>query len=212
MIAHLQGTLLSKKANRVLVDVAGVGYEVFIPVSTFYELGKVGAQVKLHIYTHVREDLLALYGFQTEREKGLFEKLISVSGVGPRLAVTILSGLEMNELIPAIRNGNLAKLLHIPGIGRKTAERLVVELREKLDDLVGPVAEPVPTSSQAGALGGVDQDVLSALVNLGYAHSAAEAAVREIRRDNPEASFEHTLRSSLRLLAHKFFTSSERRS
>lgn len=205
MIAHLRGKLLSKKANRVLLDVAGVGYEVFIPVSTFYELGEPGAEVSLHIHTHVREDTLALYGFQTEREKNLFEKFLTVSGVGPKLAIAILSGLEMDELLPALRNGNLTTLVHIPGVGRKTAERLVLELREKLDDLAFPTAAAAPKPSPAGELSGIDQDVLSALVNLGYARPAAEAAVREVRREKPQGDFEHLLRASLRLLARKFF-------
>lgn len=211
MIAHLRGKLLSKKANRVLMDVAGVGYEVFIPVSTFYELGGLGSEVSLHIHTHIREDTLALYGFQTEREKSLFEKLLAVSGVGPKLAIAILSGLEMEDLIPALRSGDLTTLVHIPGVGRKTAERLVLELREKLDDLLPPGAAAVSKPAPAGELGGVDGDVLSALVNLGYARSNAETAVREVRRENPNGDFEHALRASLRLLARKFFSGAERR-
>src|SRR5262249_52798339 len=133
MIAHLRGKLLLKKANKIQVDVGGVGYEVAIPVSSFYELGEIGSDVSLHIYTHVREDILALYGFRTEQEKALFEKFLSVSGVGPKMAIAILSGLEPQELIPALRSGNLVLLTHIPGVGKKTAERLVLELREKLD-------------------------------------------------------------------------------
>jgi len=212
MIAHLRGKLLSKKANKVLLDVGGVGYEVFIPVSTFYELGEVGSEVALHVYTQVREDILALYGFRTEREKTLFERFLGVSGVGPKMAIALLSGLEPEELIPALRNGNVALLTHIPGVGRKTAERLVLELREKLEDLALPAAVAAPKPVPAGELTGVDGDVSSALVNLGYARPAAEAAVREVRRENAEADFEHLLRGSLRLLARKFFTSSERRS
>ena len=208
MIAHLRGNLHSKKPNRVILDVAGVGYEVFIPVSTFYELGETGAEVSLHIHTHVREDTLALYGFRTESEKKLFEKLLTVSGVGPKLAIAILSGLEMEELIPALRNGNLTTLVHIPGVGRKTAERLVLELREKLDDLAFIAAEAAPKPAPAGVLSGADQDVLSALVNLGYARPAAEAAILEVRRESPQGDFEHVLRASLRLLARKFFSTS----
>ncbi|HEY7679673.1 MAG TPA: Holliday junction branch migration protein RuvA, partial [Terriglobia bacterium] len=169
MIAHLRGKLLSKKANKVLLDVAGVGYEVFIPVSTFYELGGIGSDVSLHVYTHVREDTLALYGFRTDREKSLFEKFLSVSGVGPKMAIAILSGLEMDDLIPALRSGNLTLLTHIPGVGRKTAERLVLELREKLDDMALPGAAVAPQPAAASELTGVDGDALSALVNLGYA-------------------------------------------
>ena len=211
MIAHLRGKLLSKKANKVLVDVAGVGYEVSIPVSTFYELGGIGSDVSLHVYTHVREDILALYGFRTDREKALFEKFLTVSGVGPKMAIAILSGLEMDELIPALRSGNLTLLTHIPGVGRKTAERLVLELREKLQDMVLPGAAAAPLPTPASELTGVDGDVLSALVNLGYARPAAEAAVREVRRENPGADLEQLLRASLRQLARKFFSASERR-
>ena len=204
MIAHLRGKLLSKKANRALVDVGGVGYDVTIPVSTFYELGEIGSEVSLHIYTHVREEALALYGFRTEREKWLFEKFLTISGVGPKMAIAILSGLEMNDLIPALRSGNLALLTHIPGVGKKTAERLVLELREKLDSVAVDVSEAAPPPA-AGELTGTDGDVLSALINLGYAKPAAEAAVREVRRDNPQGDVETTLRASLRNLARKFF-------
>jgi holliday junction DNA helicase RuvA len=205
MIAHLRGKLLSKKANKALVDVAGVGYDVTIPVSTFYELGEVGSEVGLHIYTHVREDVLALYGFRTEREKWLFEKFLGISGVGPKMAIAILSGLEMNDLIPALRSGNLALLTHIPGVGKKTAERLVLELREKLDSVVVEASEAAAPTA-AGELAGTDGDVLSALINLGYGKPAAEAAVREVRRENPQGDVETTLRASLRILARKFFS------
>ena len=205
MIAHLRGKLLSKKANKALVDVGGIGYDVAIPVSTFYELGEVGSDVNLHVYTHVREDVLALYGFRTEREKALFERFLTVSGVGPKMAVAILSGLELNDLIPALRSGNLALLTHIPGVGRKTAERLVLELREKLQDLAEPVAEAAP-KLPAGELTGVDADVFSALLNLGYTRSAAESAVRGARKEQPAADLETLLRASLRLLARKFFS------
>ena len=212
MIAHLRGKLLSKKANKVMVDVTGVGYEVFIPVSTFYELGEVGSEVSLHIHTHVREEIFALYGFRTEREKGLFEKFLTVSGVGPKMAVAILSGLELDELIPALRNGNLTLLTHIPGVGRKTAERLVLELREKLEDVAGAADEKTTARVSAGEMTGVEGDVFSALVNLGYARGAAEAAVREVKDQNPQADFDSLLRSSLRMLARKFFSSGERKS
>ncbi|MBI3934746.1 MAG: Holliday junction branch migration protein RuvA [Acidobacteria bacterium] len=206
MIAYLRGKLLSKKANKALVDVAGVGYEVTIPVSTFYELGEIGSEVSLHVYTHVREDILALYGFRTEREKTLFEKFLSISGVGPKMAIAILSGLEPQDLIPALRSGNVALLTHIPGVGRKTAERLVLELREKLDDMAVSLGEPTPVPAPAGKLTGVDGDVFSALVNLGYARPAAEGAVREVRQENPAEDFDALLRASLRILARKFFS------
>lgn len=212
MIGYLRGKLLSKKANKVLLDVNGVGYEVSIPVSTFYELGEIGSDATLHIYTHVREEILALYGFRTEREKELFEKFLSVSGVGPKMAIAILSGLEMDELIPAVRNGNVALLTHIPGVGRKTAERLVLELREKLEGVAVSAEKTAPPRPAAGELRGMAGDVFSALVNLGYARPAADAAVREVLKGNPDADFEILLRASLRLLARKFFPSGDRKS
>ena len=204
MIAHLRGKLLSKKPNRVIIEAGGVGYEVSIPVSNFYELGEDGSEVSLRIFTHVREDALSLYGFRTEQEKTLFERLISVAGVGPKLAITILSGLEMEELVPAIRKGDVARLLCMPGVGKKTAERLVVELRDKLMDLeiTAGKAEPSPDVE----LGRTEEDVLSALGNLGYARGAAANAVREAHAASPNGDFEQLLRSSLRLLARKFFS------
>jgi holliday junction DNA helicase RuvA len=203
MIAHLKGKLLSKKASHVVIEAGGVGYGVSIPVSTFYELGDVGGETGLFIYTHIREDTLALYGFRTEQEKSLFEKLIGVSGVGPKLAITILSGLETADLIPAIQRANVERLVHIPGVGRKTAERLILELKDKLAGLV--LEEAARTQEPVSAGGGVHDDVLSALVNLGYARPAAEQALREARGESPDGDFERLLRGSLRLLARKFF-------
>src|SRR6266436_9709115 len=172
MIAHLSGTLLSKQATTVIVDVSGVGYEVMIPLSTFYELKEIGSKVQLRIYTHVREDALQLYGFKTTRERELFMRLISVSGIGPALGIKLLSGMSADEMIASIRTDNLARLTLIPGVGRKTAERLVVELREKVAALSSPELEeelgaktattPEPTVDSVRA------DALSALVNLGY--------------------------------------------
>ena len=205
MIAHLRGRLIAKNPNRVVIETGGVGYEVFIPVSTFYDLAAPGAEVDLHIYTHVREDSLALYGFRTEREKNLFEKLLSVSGIGPKLAVTILSGLEMEELVPAIRRGDVNKLVHIPGVGRKTAERLIVELREKLEKMAleeAAAETPAPAVRPAS----VEDDVLSALVNLGYTRYVAERAVQEACQEAVNGDFEQLLKTSLRLLARKFFS------
>ncbi len=204
MIAHLRGKLLSKRPNRVVIEAGGVGYEVFIPVSTFYDLGEVATEVSLQIYSYVRQESFSLYGFRTEREKNLFEKLLSVSGIGPKLAVTILSGLEVEVLIPAIRNGEVATLVHVPGVGRKTAERLVLELKDKLADVVpesvgrqqAPVAKPET----------VEDEVLSALINLGYARPAAENALSDVRAQGADGDFEELLRGSLRLLARKFFT------
>src|SRR5215831_20718876 len=146
MIAYLTGTLLSKQATSVIVDVGGVGYEVAIPLSTFYELDETGSRVQLRIYTHVREDALQLYGFKTSRERELFMQLISVSGIGPKLGITLLSGMNADEMIASIRNNNLARLTLIPGVGRKTAERLVVELRDKIATLTS-----VETEDQFGA-------------------------------------------------------------
>ena len=203
MIAHLRGRLLSKTPSRVIIEAGGVGYDVSIPVSTFYELGEVESEVSLHIYTYVREEAFSLYGFRTAREKSLFEKLLSVAGVGPKLAVTLLSGLEIEDLVAAIRKGEIARLISIPGVGRKTAERLIVELREKLATFAVEGAErPAAPAVQPGS---VEDDVLSALVNLGYSRSSAESALREARAASPNGDFENWLRGSLRLLARKFF-------
>ena len=203
MIAHLRGRLLSKTPNRVIIEAAGVGYDVSIPVSTFYELGDVESEVSLHIYSYVREDAFSLYGFRTAREKSLFEKLLGVSGVGPKLAVTLLSGLEIEDLVAAIRKGDVARLVSVPGVGRKTAERLIVDLREKL--VAFAVEEPERRPAPGVKPGSVEDDVLSALVNLGYTRAAAEGALRETRGASPNGDFEDWLRGSLRLLARKFF-------
>ena len=176
MIALLRGVLLEKHPNQAIVDVHGVGYDVNIPISTFAKLPDAGAEVRLRSHTHVREDALLLYGFLTQDEKALFEKLISVSGIGPKLAVTVLSGLAAGELLTAIRAGDVAKLVRVPGIGKKTAERLVLELRDKLP---APAGEETP--APAAALSEIDQDVLSALLNLGCARPAAEAAVKKAK-------------------------------
>src|SRR6266481_1365585 len=172
MIAHLSGTLLFKLPNSVILDVGGVGYEVNIPVSTFYDLEDAGSNVQLRIYTHVREDALQLYGFKTARERELFLRLISVSGIGPRLGITLLSGMSADEMIASIRTNNLARLTLIPGVGRKTAERLVMELRDKVGPLSSPELEE-EFSEQAGKAVPpteevVKSDAISALVNLGY--------------------------------------------
>ena len=204
MIAHLRGRLLSKTPNRVIIETGGVGYDVLIPVSTFYELGDLDAEVSLHIYTYVREEAFSLYGFRTAREKSLFEKLLGVSGVGPKLAITLLSGLEFPELVSAIRKGDVARLVCIPGVGKKTAERLIVELRDKFATFA--IEEAEREAAPAVQPGSVEDDVLSALINLGYARGAAESALREARAANPNGDFENWLRSSLRLLARKFFT------
>jgi len=176
MIALLRGTLLEKHPNQAIVDAGGVGYEVTIPVSTFTHLPDPGAEVRLRIHTHVREDALALYGFLTQEEKALFEKLIGVSGIGPTLAVKVLSGVAAPDLITAIQRGEVERLVRIPGVGKKTAERMVLELRDKLPAVSGAEAE-----APAATLTPVDQDVLSALLNLGCARPQAEAAVRKAK-------------------------------
>ncbi|HKE57921.1 MAG TPA: Holliday junction branch migration protein RuvA [Pyrinomonadaceae bacterium] len=205
MIAHLSGTLLSKQATSVIVDVAGVGYEVTIPLSTFYELADTGSPVQLRIYTHVREDTLQLYGFKTTRERELFLRIISVSGIGPKLGITLLSGMSADEMIASIRTNNLARLTLIPGIGRKTAERLVVELREKvaamssaeLEEEMGAPAEVKAAATEDS----VRADALSALLNLGYQRSAAEKAIDSALGEGGDITVESILRRSLRKLA-----------
>jgi holliday junction DNA helicase RuvA len=205
MIAHLSGTLLSKQATAVILDVGGVGYEVSIPLSTFYELEEPGSKVQLRIYTHVREDALQLYGFKTARERELFMRLISVSGIGPAVGIKLLSGMSADEMIASIRTNNLARLTLIPGVGRKTAERLVVELRDKIAALSSPELEeelgaktgaPAVTSEDA-----VRSDALSALLNLGYQRSAAEKAITASIGEGGDISVESVLRRSLRRLA-----------
>jgi len=205
MIAHLSGTLLSKQATSVILDVGGVGYEVTIPISTFYELEEPGSKVQLRIYTHVREDALLLYGFKTARERELFMRLISVSGIGPKLGITLLSGMSADEMIASIRTNNLARLTLIPGVGRKTAERLVMELRDKIAALSSPELEKElgakPSVSVTPTEDAVRADALSALVNLGYQRSAAEKAINAAIGEGGDISVESILRRSLRRLA-----------
>ena len=205
MIAHLSGTLLSKQANLVILDVAGVGYEVTIPLSTFYDLEDLGSPVQLRIYTHVREDALQLYGFKTARERELFMRLISVSGIGPKLGITLLSGMSADEMIASIRTNNLARLTLIPGVGRKTAERLVVELREKVAALSSPELEEElgakPEVREVPTEEGVRADALSALLNLGYQRTGAEKAIGSALGEGGDLSVESVLRRSLRKLA-----------
>lgn len=204
MIAHLSGTLLSKQATSVIVDVSGVGYEVTIPVSTFYDLEDVGGSVQLRIYTHVREDALQLYGFKTARERELFLKIISVSGIGPKLGITLLSGMSADELIASIRTNNLARLTLIPGVGRKTAERLIMELREKVAELSSAqLEEELGAKPEAAELTAdtARGDALSALLNLGYQRSAAEKAIDAALNEGGEITVESILRRSLKKLA-----------
>lgn len=197
MIGHLRGKIYDKRPNQVVVDVNGVGYEVLIPLSTFYALAELHQEVNLLIHTHVREDVLALYGFMTSREKQLFELLLSASGVGPVLALKILSGMSVEELLPAIRASDLARLTTIPGVGRKTAERIVLELRDKLAAMEAPELRPVPRPGRTQ----LDADVISALANLGYDERVAEKAVEDARADSGEAGFESLLRATLQMLS-----------
>jgi|SRR5579872_2766905 len=200
MIAFLRGTLLEKHPNQVIVDTNGVGYDVLIPVSTFSALPEAGAEVRLRIYTHVREDALLLYGFLTAPEKSIFEKLISVSGIGPSLAIKVLSGLNTADLVTAIRNSQVDLLVRIPGVGKKTAERIVLELKDKLD-LVGVPSGTLATAAKpAAALSAIEQDVLSALVNLGCNRAAAEGAVRKAKAGGAGEEFEPLFRRSLELV------------
>jgi len=195
MIGQLRGRLAEKRPNQVLVDVGGVGYLVQVPLSTYAALGELHAEVTLLIHTHVREDALALYGFVSAREKHFFEMLLSASGVGPTLALKILSGMSVEELVPAIRGSDLVRLTKIPGVGRKTAERMVVELKDRLE-IVAIEAERPAAASPAG----VEADVISALVNLGYDGRTAESAVGEAKRAAGTANFEKLLRAALQSL------------
>jgi Holliday junction DNA helicase RuvA len=196
MIGQLRGRLAEKRPNQVLVDVGGVGYLVQVPLSSYAALGDLHTEVTLLVHTHVREDALALYGFVSSREKHLFEMLLSASGVGPTLALKILSGMSVEELIPAIRHSDLARLTKIPGVGRKTAERMVVELKDKLEVVALEAEKPTPASPA-----GIESDVISALVNLGYDARAAEAAVEEAGHEAGASNFEKLLRAALQSLS-----------
>jgi holliday junction DNA helicase RuvA len=195
VIGYLHGQLLKATPERLLLDVQGVGYEVHVPLSTWYEIEKRRDEpIRLFIHTHMREDGIALFGFWTEREKLLFERLIAVSGIGPRLARVILSGMAPDDLLGAIAGGDVGRLSTIPGVGKKTAERMVLELKDKMREL----AAELPETTVAPA---ADQDVVSALVNLGYKSSLAERAVADVRRERPDAAFHELLRSSLNRLS-----------
>lgn len=198
MIAHLRGRILEKQPNRVMVDVNGVGYEVFVPLSTFYGLGDSGADVSLRIHTHVREDMLALYGFATALELDLFHRLIGISGIGPKVGLAVLSGIEPVELVRAIERGDVARLISIPGVGKRTAERVVMELKDRLPPVraTATVADGIAVDAPR-----LRDDVLSALVNLGYHRPLAEKAVDAAVEGMPDGSFERTLKQALRELA-----------
>jgi Holliday junction DNA helicase RuvA len=196
VIAQVRGRLLRKGPQEAIVDVAGVGYRITIPLSTFYGLGEPGAEVTLLTHTHVREDTLALFGFLTAVEQALFERLIAVSGVGPKLAVGVLSGIEAPELVAALRAGDHARLTRIPGVGKKTAERLVVELKDKMQDLPSSVAAP----DRPGA---ATDDLVSALVHLGYSRPEAERGVERAVREHGEGRFEDLLRIALQAVSRR---------
>jgi holliday junction DNA helicase RuvA len=197
VIAQVRGRLLRKAPQEAIVDVAGVGYRVTIPLSTFYRLGEPGDEVTLLTHTHVREDVLALFGFLTAAEQALFERLIAVSGVGPKLAVSILSGIEAPDLVAALRASDLARLTRIPGVGKKTAERLALELRDKLQDLAVP-EEEAPAATPASS---AKEDLVSALVHLGYSSPEAEKGVDRALKDAGDGRFEDLLRRTLRILS-----------
>ncbi|MGH9818930.1 MAG: Holliday junction branch migration protein RuvA, partial [Pyrinomonadaceae bacterium] len=201
MIAFLSGRLLEKQANTVIIDVAGVGYEVTVPLSTYYELGEIGSDIKLRIYTHVREDAIQLFGFKTNRERDLYLKLISVQGIGAKSGISLLSGMSADEIILALRTEDLARLTSIPGVGRKTAERLVIELRDKVSDMSAKGTDDSSKNESASGVDAVFDDALSALVNLGYQRSLAEKALKQTVQDGTEISVQKLLRGSLQILA-----------
>jgi Holliday junction DNA helicase RuvA len=199
VIAFLRGKILEKHPNQVIVETAGVGYDVVIPISTFSSLPEAGSEVRLRIHTHVREDALALFGFLTSEEKTIFEKLISVSGIGPTLAIKVLSGLPTSDLTYAIRNGAIEQLVRIPGVGKKTAERIVLELKDKLEG-VAPAAGPGQIDRPMATLSVVEQDVISALLNMGCNRPTAEGAVRKAKAAGIPGEFEPLFRKSLELV------------
>ena len=202
MIAFLRGKLIEKSANTVVIDVGGVGYEVHVPLSTFYELGDIGDDVALKIQTIVREDSISFYGFMTSHEREIFALLISVSGIGPKSAISALSGMGADEMIAAIRDNNLARLTAIPGVGKKTAERLVVELKDKVKTIGGVAAKGATPQDEDGKTpAGAIDDAVSALVNLGYQRQAAEKAVTKSAQEGTELEVQKLLRRSLQLLA-----------
>jgi holliday junction DNA helicase RuvA len=197
MIARLRGTLVEKTPGRIIVEVGGVGYEVQVPLTTFYPLGDAGSDVVLRVHTHVREDVIALYGFATPLEHDLFERLIVINGIGPKLALAVLSGIEPLDLIAAIRRQDVARLTAIPGIGRKTAERIGLELKDRLPVVVETMGRAQPEPSPEDHL---RSDLLSALINLGYQRAPAEKAIDKVLGDAPDAGFEQTLRNVLKAM------------
>ena len=200
MIAHIQGFLQFKSPEYLVIDVDGIGYQVHVPLSTFYDLPQLGSTVSLHIHTHVREDALQLYGFQSPEEKALFVRLISISGIGPRLAINILSGISPAELVDCLIQNNLARLISVPGVGRKTAERIMVELRDKVSSLA--LGHDVTVPARTAADEAMIEDALSALLNLGYKKGVAQRAIENARkRLQGEITLESLLKESLRSLS-----------
>jgi len=197
MIGFLRGRIADKQPNTLIVDVQGVGYEVHVPLSTFYDAGEVGAEITLRIYTHVREDALQLYGFLTELERQLFEKLIGISGIGPKLAISVLSGMDPREVLSAVQRGDVARLTGIPGIGKKTSERIVLELRDRLANMAGGAPVDAASGNGTDRLRG---DLLSALQNLGYHRPQAEKAIDSSLQTMPDPTFEQALKAALREL------------
>jgi holliday junction DNA helicase RuvA len=201
VIAFLRGRILDKQPNRIVVDVNGVGYDLSVPLSTFYGLADVGGEIALRVHTHVREDALALYGFATRLEQDLFERLIGVSGIGPKVGLAVLSGIEPMDLMRAIERGDLARLTAIPGVGKKTSERIVLELKDRLPRVeVAAVGEAAAAVEQPLLL---RDDLLSALINLGYHRPLAEKAVDAAVKRTPDGDFERTLKQALRELASR---------
>jgi Holliday junction DNA helicase RuvA len=196
MIGYLRGAIIEKRPNQVILEVGGVGYDIQIPISTFTALPEQGATAALRIHTHVREDALLLFGFSTAEEKTVFERLISVSGIGPKLAITVLSGLPTAELVTAIRTNDLARLVRIPGVGKKTAERIVLELKDKLT-AVDATGKPAPSEETGPAYSMLERDVLSALQNLGCSRPTAEEALRKVQEKGAPAAFEPLFRAAL---------------
>jgi Holliday junction DNA helicase RuvA len=198
MIAFLRGRVLDKQPNRIVIDVQGVGYEVHVPLSTYYDIGDEGSETTLHVHTHVREDALQLYGFLTPLEQHVFERLISISGIGPKLAVSVLSGIDTRELVDAVQRADVARLTRIPGIGKKTAERIVLELKERFAQLTVSAGIGVAAAPSAGDR--LRDDLLSALQNLGYHRPLAEKAVDATLTSSSAPSFEDALKAALREL------------
>jgi Holliday junction DNA helicase RuvA len=197
MIAFLRGRVLDKHPNRIVMDVNGVGYELYVPLSTYYDVGDVGADLALRVHTHVREDALQLFGFLTALEQQLFERLIAISGIGPKLAIAVLSGIESRELVASVRRADVARLTRIPGIGKKTAERIVLELKDRLADVASADAG---ATMEAASVDRLRDDLVSALENLGYHRPLAEKAADAARARDGSAAFEDALKSALREL------------